>query len=141
MLNSFGCTGGNKSPQLAWSGAPAGAKSFVLTMYDADAPTGSGFWHWVVYNIPADATGLPPAIGQGGALPAGAVQGKNDGGRPSYAGPCPPQGGPAHRYVFTLHALKAEKLTVPPDASPAMVGLMTAANRIGQTSLTVKVER
>jgi hypothetical protein len=141
MLNTFGCTGGNKSPQLSWRGAPPGTKSFVLTMYDLDAPTGSGWWHWVVYNLPASTSTLPAAIGQGGGLPAGAVQARGDGGSASYGGPCPPQGVPAHRYVFTVHALKVDKLPVPPDASPALVGFMTTMNRIGQSSFTVLVGR
>ncbi len=141
MLNTFGCTGGNRSPQLSWSGAPEGTRSYVLTMYDPDAPTGSGWWHWVVYNIPAGTTSLPPAIGQGGMLPMGAVEARGDGGQAAYGGPCPPKGAPAHRYVFTLHALKVDKLPVPPEASPARVGFLTTANRIGQASFTVNVAR
>ena len=91
----------------------------------------------MVYNIPATANG----IAQGGPVPAGAVQSKGDGGNPTYGGPCPPQGAPAHRYVFTLHALKVDKLPVPPDASNALIGFMTTMNRIGQASFTVNVGR
>jgi Raf kinase inhibitor-like YbhB/YbcL family protein len=141
MLNTFGCTGGNVSPELNWRGAPAGTKSFVLTMYDPDAPTGSGWWHWVVYNIPASASGLPAGAGAGEGLPTGALQGNNDGSDPHYGGPCPPQGAKAHRYVVTLNAVNVEKLDLPPNASPAFVGFMTGMHRVGQTSFTVKVKR
>lgn len=140
MLNQMGCTGENLSPAFNWSGAPEGTKSFVLTVFDKDAPTGSGWWHWVVYNIPADANGLPAGIGAGATLPAGAVEGRVDGGAPHYGGPCPPVG-QTHRYVFTLHALKVASLPVPPDASPAMVGMMTTMNRLDKASFMVKVKR
>ena len=88
----FGCSGGNRSPQLAWSGAPAGTRSFAVTCYDPDAPTGSGFWHWVVVNIPSNVTELPADAGnpKGGNLPSGALTVRNDTGQPGCAGPCPP---------------------------------------------------
>src|ERR1051326_9204286 len=90
----FGCSGNNRSPQLSWSGAPAGAKSFALTCYDPDAPTGSGFWHWLVVNIPANVNELPAGAGNpaNGSLPAGALETRTDVGKPGYAGPCPPEG-------------------------------------------------
>src|ERR687887_2422558 len=103
----FGCDGGNKSPQLAWSGAPQGTRSFALTCYDPDAPTGSGFWHWVVVNIPATVTELPEDAGNpaSGKLPAGALQVRTDFGKPGYGGACPPQSDHPHRYFFTIFAV------------------------------------
>ena len=119
----FGCNGENKSPQLSWSGAPAGTKSFALTCFDPDAPTGSGFWHWLVVNIPASIGEL--ALGAGNAkapsLPRGALQTRTDFGVPGYNGPCPPVGDP-HRYFFTLFALNTESLPVAADTSAAIVG-------------------
>ena len=130
------CGGGDVSPGLAWKDAPAGTKSFVVTMYDPDAPTGSGWWHWTVYNVAGSATGLPTAAGSGGpGLPAGAVQGRTDAGTAGFGGACPPPG-PAHRYVVTVTALKVEKLDLPQDASAAMLGFMTTMNSLGKASIT-----
>jgi Raf kinase inhibitor-like YbhB/YbcL family protein len=139
VLAGFGCTGGNVSPALAWDGVPAGTKSFAVTVYDPDAPTGSGWWHWVVFNLPADARGLP-AGASGGILPAGAVQSRTDFGAPGYGGPCPPAGAP-HRYVFTVHALDVETLPLDAQASAAMVGFMTHSHSMGQASLTALYSR
>src|SRR5581483_1697559 len=108
----FGCAGGNKSPHIAWSGAPAGTKNFAVHCHDPDAPTGSGFWHWVVVNIPASATALPAGAGGGSTLPAGALQVRTDFGKPGYGGPCPPEGDHPHRYFFTVFAVDTEKLDV-----------------------------
>src|SRR6516164_3789379 len=126
----MGCTGNNISPALSWSGAPAGTKSFALTMYDPDAPTGSGWWHWVVYNIPASATELPEGAGGADAkgVPAGAAQGRTDSGAPGFGGACPPPGDKPHRYIFRVYALKTDKIEVPPDATAALVGFMINAN-------------
>ena len=142
VYNGFGCTGANRSPELAWKDAPAGTKSFVLTVYDPDAPTGSGWWHWVVYNIPATTKGLAAGAGapEGSGLPPGSVQGRTDFGTAGYGGPCPPEG-TKHRYVFTLHALKVDKLDLPPDASAAMVGFMTNANSLGSATLSLAYGR
>src|SRR3981081_1567098 len=96
----FGCAGGNKSPHLAWAGAPAGTKSFAVTCFDPDAPTGSGFWHWLGGNIPANVTELPLCAGQcGGKQPAGSLQTRTDFGAPGYGGPCPLEGDHPHRYL------------------------------------------
>jgi Raf kinase inhibitor-like YbhB/YbcL family protein len=142
VFNGFGCSGANVSPELSWKGAPAGTKSFVVTVYDPDAPTGSGWWHWVVYDIPATATGLPQGAGSGKApLPEGAKEGRTDFGAPGFGGACPPPGDKPHRYVFTVYALKTDKLPVPADASPAMVGYMTRANSLGSASFTATYAR
>lgn len=142
VLAGFGCTGGNLSPALAWHDAPAGTKSFALTVYDPDAPTGSGWWHWVVFNLPATATQVPAGAGTGpaAALPGAAVQSRTDFGTPGYGGPCPPAGAP-HRYVFTIHALDVAALPLDPQASAAMVGFMVHAHSLGQASLTALYRR
>jgi Raf kinase inhibitor-like YbhB/YbcL family protein len=143
-FNGFGCTGQNVSPALEWKNAPAGTKSFVLMVHDPDAPTGSGFWHWVVYNIPADATSIPAGAGdaKGTTLPKGAVQGHTDFGTTMYGGPCPPPGSGKHHYNFMLYALKVDKLDVPPTATAAFVGFNANMNAIGKPAkLTGLFER
>lgn len=141
VANVFGCSGGNLSPALNWSGAPAGTRSFAVTVYDPDAPTGSGWWHWVVFDIPADATGLPAAASASAPLPEGARQGRNDANGRDFLGACPPKGDKPHRYVFTVHALKTAKLAVPDDASPALVGFMINANRLAKASFAARYGR
>ena len=142
VYNGFGCSGANVSPQLAWTNPPAGTKSFVVTVYDPDAPTGSGWWHWVVYDIPVTATGLAKGAGSGqAALPEGAAQGRTDFGAPGFGGACPPAGDKPHRYVFTVHAVKVEKLGAAADASPALIGFMTHANSLGKASFTATYGR
>jgi Raf kinase inhibitor-like YbhB/YbcL family protein len=143
VANVMGCPGQNVSPALKWSGAPAGTKSFVVTTYDPDAPTGSGFWHWVVYNIPASTTSLPAGAGdpKSGTLPAGATQGNTDLAQPGYLGPCPPAGDKPHRYIFTVYALKTAKLEVPANATAAMVGFNVHANQLAKATLTAKYGR
>lgn len=133
----FGCSGGNRSPHLKWEGAPEGTKSFALTCFDPDAPTGSGFWHWVVVNIPPDATELPLDAGNpaSGKLAAGALQVRTDFGRPGYGGPCPPEGDHPHRYLFTVHAVSLEKLPVTADTSAAVVGFYLNFNTLAKASL------
>ena len=133
--NNFGCTGGNVMPDLAWKNAPVGTKSFAVTFYDKDAPTGSGFWHWVAYDIPATVTALPGGL-NGGTLPAGAVEGNTDLGKPGFFGPCPPVGR-KHSYLFTVHALKVDKLPVDKAAGPALVGFFLWQNTIAKTSFDV----
>jgi hypothetical protein len=119
----FGCAGGNKSPHLKWAGAPAGSKSFAVTCFDPDAPTGSGFWHWLVVNIPPSVSELALGAGNpGGALPQGALQTRTDFGAPGYGGPCPPPGDHPHRYLFTVFAVGKDKLDVGADTSAAVIG-------------------
>ena len=136
VLNGFGCKGENLSPALVWRNAPAGTKSFALQVYDPDAPTGSGFWHWAVYNIPPTTVTLPQGAGnRPERLPAGAFGGNTDfmdtgatGGNGNYGGPCPPQGDKPHRYVFTIYALAVDKLEVaagvPRTGSAALYGFV-----------------
>ncbi len=142
VFNGFGCSGKNISPALSWSGAPAGTKSYALTVYDPDAPTGSGWWHWVVYNLPASAAQLQEGAGtaDGKGLPAGSSQGRTDFGAPGFGGACPPVG-KAHRYVFTVYALKTDKLDIPADASAALVGFMITGNKIGEAKFTAMYGR
>ena len=141
--NVFGCTGENKSPALKWSGAPKDTRSFAVTVYDPDAPTGSGWWHWVVINIPASVTELKPDAGkEGGAnLPQGARQVRIDYGVAAWGGVCPPPGDAPHRYIFTVHALKTDKLDIPADATAALAGFMINANSLGKASFTAKYGR
>jgi Raf kinase inhibitor-like YbhB/YbcL family protein len=143
VFKGFGCEGKNTSPALKWSGAPKGTKSFAVTVYDPDAPTGSGWWHWVVFNIPAGTAELPEGAGgaDGKGLPAGSAQGRTDFGAPGFGGACPPKGDKPHRYVFTVHALKTDKIEVPPDASAALVGFMINANRLGKASFEARYGR
>jgi Raf kinase inhibitor-like YbhB/YbcL family protein len=136
VFNAFGCSGHNVSPALSWSNAPAGTKSFALLVHDPDAPTGSGWWHWVVYNIPASTTSLPADAGdpKKNLIPGGAVQGRTDFGTPGYGGPCPPPGKP-HHYHFRLYALKVPKLDLPADATAAFIGFNVKANSLGETEI------
>ena len=143
VFNGFGCTGENVSPAIIWRDAPPETKSFAVTVYDPDAPTGSGWWHWLVVNIPADMHGLQQGSGDPAArkVPKGVLQTRTDFGKPGWGGPCPPQGDRPHRYVFTVHALKVDKLDVPEDASGALVGFMINANRIAKASFTAHYGR
>ncbi len=136
VMNGYGHEGGNRSPQLAWEGAPEGTKSFVLTMRDPDLPTTAGLWHWVVIDIPADATRLEAGAGSGGVMPAGARQTRTDIAPSGYNGAAPPPG-PPHRYIFTLYALSVDKLPVSDDPTPGMVELMATFNKVGVATLTV----
>ncbi len=142
VFNSFGCAGSNVSPEVSWSAPPDGTKSFAVTVYDPDAPTGSGWWHWTVFNIPADVSELKEGASLDPAkLPAGALQGRTDFGKPGYGGACPPQGDKPHRYVLTVYALKADKLDLTDDASGAMVGYYLNQNALAKDSLTVSYGR
>jgi Raf kinase inhibitor-like YbhB/YbcL family protein len=143
VFNGFGCTGQNISPELAWKNAPAGTKSFAVTMYDPDAPTGSGWWHWVVFNLPPSTTRLAANAGSAAAnlAPPGSVQSMTDFGTTGYGGPCPPQGDKPHRYIFTVFALKLDKLPVDAKASGAMVGFYLNQNALGKASFTATFGR
>ena len=133
--NGFGCTGENVSPELHWQGAPSGTKSFAITVYDPDAPTGSGWWHWVVYNLPANTHELP-AGASGKDMPKGASEGRTDFGSHGYGGPCPPQGAKPHHYHFTVYALDVPSLDLPKEASPAMVGFNLHFHTLAKAELT-----
>ncbi len=139
VFNGFGCSGKNISPALEWKNPPKGSKSFALLVHDPDAPTGgAGWWHWVVANIPADVNKLEGGAGtaDGARLPKGAIQVTTDFGSQGWGGPCPPVGDKPHRYNFTLHALKVEKLDLPANANASLAGFMINANSIGKTTLT-----
>jgi Raf kinase inhibitor-like YbhB/YbcL family protein len=138
VFNGFGCSGENVSPALAWSGAPDGTASYALTLYDPDAPTGSGWWHWVAYNIPATVTDLPAGAGaaDGSALPTGAAQGNTDFGARGYGGPCPPEGDDPHHYIFTVFALDVAQLDLPENATAALVGFNLNGHALGRATLT-----
>lgn len=127
-FNGFGCTGQNLAPAVHWQGAPANTRSFVLTVYDPDAPTGSGWWHWVVINLPATTHELPA----GGNLPTGAHAVRNDYGQAAWGGPCPPVGDAPHHYVFTVYALDVPALDIPADASAALAGFAMHGHVLGK---------
>lgn len=127
---------GNTSPHLAWSGAPDGTKSFAITCYDPDAPTGSGFWHWTVANIPAGVSELPA----GGPIPAGAVEGRTDFGAPGFGGAAPPPGHGPHRYIFTVFAVDTDVLPVTPDNSGAVFGFNLHFHTLARASITATFE-
>ncbi|OIQ89364.1 putative kinase inhibitor protein [mine drainage metagenome] len=139
VLNGFGCLGENRSPALAWSDVPAGTQSFAVTLFDPDAPTGSGWWHWLLFDLPAGTRGLAAGAAAGG-LPVGARQGRNDFGDAGYGGACPPPG-PAHRYIFTLYALDVGHLAVGPGASGAMVAYQLRAHSLGTARLSLRYGR
>lgn len=138
VFDKFGCTGKNISPALSWSGAPSGTKSFALSIHDPDAPTGSGWWHWVVFNIPASTTSLPKDAGdpKKGLMPKGAVQSLTDFGFAGYGGPCPPRGDKPHHYHITVFALKVDKLDIPGNGTAAMVGFNLNANKLATARVT-----
>ena len=136
VFNGMGCTGQNISPALEWANAPAGTKSYAVTMYDPDAPTGSGWWHWVMYNIPAGTTSLPAGAGNGRNAPRGSTQGPTDFGSKGYGGPCPPVGDKPHHYHITVFALKVDKLDIPGNATSAYVGFNLNANKLATARVT-----
>ncbi|WP_370236957.1 YbhB/YbcL family Raf kinase inhibitor-like protein [Brevundimonas sp.] len=127
---------GNTSPHLKWSGAPEGTKSFAITVFDPDAPTGSGFWHWTVANIPADVSEIPA----GGSLPSGAVEGRTDFGEPGYGGAAPPPGHGPHRYIFTVFAVDTDRLDVTPEDSGAKYGFNLHFHTLAKASITATYE-
>ena len=123
---------GNRSPQLSWSGAPEGTKSFAITCFDPDAPTGSGFWHWTVANIPADVTELA----RGAKVPEDAVEGRTDFGEPGFGGAAPPKGHGPHRYIFTVFAVDTERLSLSSDSSGAIFGFNLHFHTLAKASIT-----
>ena len=137
----FGCDGGNTSPHLAWRDAPAGTKSFAVTAYDPDAPTGSGWWHWVLYDIPAEMRELPSGAGTADTAPAGSIHGRTDYGSHAFGGACPPEGHGVHRYQFKLFALDVERLEAGPDSSAALVGFLLNAHKLGIAELEATYSR
>ncbi|MDC9597623.1 YbhB/YbcL family Raf kinase inhibitor-like protein [Xenorhabdus anantnagensis] len=142
-FNEFGGNGDSRSPELAWAEAPAETKSFAITVYDPDAPTGSGFWHWVAFDIPIETQVLPANAGQsdGSKLPIGTIQSRNDYGLIGFDGPCPPVGDKAHRYIFTVHALSVEKLGVDAETTNAVARFMIQANTLATASITGYYQR
>jgi Raf kinase inhibitor-like YbhB/YbcL family protein len=140
VFKGFGCTGNNVSPSLSWSGAPAAAKSFAVSIYDPDAPTGSGWWHWVVFNIPVGTTSLPKGAGdpKGKGMPKGAIQSRTDFGADGYGGPCPPTGDKPHHYQITVFAVDVDKLPDARDhnASAALVGFDLHFHTLAKATIT-----
>lgn len=134
VFNGFGCNGKNKAPKFTWSGTPENTKSFAITAYDPDAPTGSGWWHWITINIPADTTKI------GKEIPFEATEIANDFGSKGYGGACPPPG-EMHRYIFTLHALNTEQIDVPESVTSAYVRFLINAHEIGKASITAVYTR
>ncbi len=143
VFKGFGCDGENISPQLFWENAPEGTKSFAVTIHDPDAPTGSGWWHWLVFDIPATVHELKSGAGdvRKKLAPAGAVQSMTDFGATGYGGPCPPEGDGPHAYVVTVYVLKKEKLGLDEKANPALVGFYLNANTLAKASIIFYYER
>ena len=138
MSGLFGVPGGQDvSPHLSWTGAPEGTLGYAVTIYDPDAPTMSGFWHWVVANIPADVTSLPENAGasDGSGLPAGAFQLRNDAGGAQFIGAAPPDGHGEHRYFITVHALDTADIGVSADSSPALLGFTISSHILARATL------
>lgn len=142
-FNGFGCSGDNLSPQLKWSDAPKGTKSFAITAFDPDAPTDSGWWHWQVINIPMTVMEIPTGAGNSNtnSAPTGSTQIQNDFGIRGYGGVCPPEGDSAHHYRFTVHALSVEKLELPKDASSALASYMINGHTIESSTLESLYQR
>ncbi len=142
-FNGFGCTGKNQSPQLSWKNAPDGTKSFAITMYDPDAPTGSGWWHWVVFDIPSDIEQIVSGAGdiESGLMPKEAIQSITNYGVAGYGGPCPPENHGLHQYIITIHALKTEQLGLDESNNPATVGYYIWNNTIAKASIVMYYQR
>lgn len=132
-FNGFGCSGENISPQLSWENAPKGTKSFAITVYDPDAPTGSGWWHWVVFDIPSNKTTLASGFGNNDSKEA--IQTITDYGKTGFGGACPPVGDKAHRYIFTVHALDIETLGLDKNTNAATVGYYINSHSIAKASI------
>lgn len=143
VFNGFGCTGENLSPELSWENAPKGTKSFAITMYDPDAPTGSGWWHWIVFNIPKNTTNIPQGAGaiKKELLSKKVIQSITDYGTKGYGGPCPPEGHGLHQYIITVHALNTKKLELNADTNAAIVGYYINNHTIGKASIVSYYQR
>jgi len=142
-FNGFGCMGENESPQLSWKNAPEATKSFAITMYDPDAPTGSGWWHWIVFDIPTSTTELVANAGdiKLDLTPEGAIQSITNYGAQGYGGPCPPQGHGLHQYIITVYALKTDTLGLDENTNPAVVGYYLWNNTIAKASIVSYYKR
>jgi len=142
-FNGFGCTGENQSPQLSWKNAPEGTKSFAVTMYDPDAPTGSGWWHWVVFDIPESTNELASGAGNIDLklTPEGVIQSLTDYGSNGYGGPCPPEGHGIHQYIITVYALKTDKLGLDKNTNAAVVGFYLWNNTLAKASIVTYYKR
>ncbi len=143
VYKGYGCDGGNRSPQLAWSDVPAGTESFAVTVFDPDAPTGHGWWHWILLDIPSGVRELPSGASNpaAGLAPAGSIEHRNDFGTEAYGGPCPPVGDKAHRYQFKVFALDVAHLDIDPHSSPASVSHMLKAHELGVAELQALYRR
>lgn len=143
VYNAFGCSGNNISPHLSWHNAPRNTKSFAVTVYDPDAPSGSGWWHWLIFDIPEDITWLPRNAGDlmSNLAPLSSIQSITDFGMPGFGGACPPVGDKAHGYIFTVYALDIAKLGLTPNTPAAMVGFMLNQHTISKASLIAYYER
>lgn len=142
-FNGFGCVGENQSPQLSWTNAPEGTKSFAITMYDPDAPTGSGWWHWVVFDIPNDVNSVKTGAGDisKNLMPEQAIQSITNYGAQGYGGPCPPENHGIHQYIITVYALKTDKLGLDANTNPATVGYNLWNNTLAKASIVTYYER
>ncbi len=142
VYKGFGCEGKNLSPQISWQAVPAKTKSLALTIFDADAPTGSGWWHWLIFNIPTKYNELKQGFSSNSFnLVDGINQSRNDYSEYGYGGPCPPKGDKKHRYIFTLYALDIEKIDVKQDASPALVSFLIRQHIIRKSSFEAFYQR
>lgn len=143
VFNMYGCHGDNLSPALQWQNPPQGTRSFAVTVYDLDVPTGGDWWHWVIFNIPADVAGLVKGAGDPSArlAPPGAIQLRNDFGKPGYGGPCPPAGDKPHRYEFTVYALKLDKLPLDEKSPATTVSYYLRQNMLAKAVLTATYRR
>lgn len=142
-FNGFGCNGNNASPQLSWANAPEGTKSFAITCYDPDAPTGAGWWHWVAFNIPSNSNEIVSKAGNPALnlMPAGTIQSTTSFGATGFGGPCPPVGHGIHTYIFTVYALKTDNLGLDATANPELVGYNLWVNTIAKATIVVHYKR
>lgn len=143
VFNNFGCSGKNISPKLSWANAPKGTKSFAVTVYDPDAPTGSGWWHWVIFDIPVNILSLQGNAGnvKAAIAPKGSIQSNTSYGQKGFGGACPPKGDKPHQYIFTVYALKVDKLGLDSNATPGLVGFYLGQNMLAKASIVAYYAR